>query len=158
MNIAKLYIVNIAYFQEHLHTTTSEVSLGSDCLGLSFWTVTFKHPDLVISQKYQSLSNQSFKHNSTHIPSLNLTLTLSCRPRFCMFIINGYDSPWTSCLCLLLHFRSIVYPAFFSGILRPLHASSLPKSSPSSLTRLSRNTIAKYDLFLLFCDATEILF
>ena len=50
MNIAKLYIVNIAYFQEHLHTTTSEVSLGSDCLGLSFWTVTFKHPDLLISQ------------------------------------------------------------------------------------------------------------
>ena len=31
------------------------------------------HPDLVILQKYQSLSNQSFKHNSTHIPFLNLT-------------------------------------------------------------------------------------
>ena len=52
----------------------SEVNLGSDCLGLSFRTVTFKHPDLVISQKYQSLSNQSLKHNSAPIPSFNLTL------------------------------------------------------------------------------------
>ena len=52
----------------------SEVNLGSDCLGLSFRTVTFKHPDLVISQKYQSLSNQSLKRNSAPIPSFNLTL------------------------------------------------------------------------------------
>ena len=28
------------YFDEHLHTT--KVTLGSDCLGLHFWTVTFK--------------------------------------------------------------------------------------------------------------------
>ena len=52
----------------------SEVNLGSDCLGLSFRTVTFKHPDLVISQKYQSLSNQNLKHNSAPVPSFNLTL------------------------------------------------------------------------------------
>ena len=62
------------YLQEHLHMAASEVNLGSDCLGLSFRTVTFKHPDLVISQKYQSLSNQSLKHNSAPIPSFNLTL------------------------------------------------------------------------------------
>ena len=31
-----------SYFQEHLHTATSEVNLGSDCLGLSFSTVTFR--------------------------------------------------------------------------------------------------------------------
>ena len=30
------------YFEEHLHIGTSEVSLGSDCLELSFCTVTFK--------------------------------------------------------------------------------------------------------------------
>ena len=31
-----------SYFQEHLHTAASEVNLGSDCLGLSFSTVTFR--------------------------------------------------------------------------------------------------------------------
>ena len=30
------------YFEEHLRTVASEVSLGSDYLGLSFWTVAFK--------------------------------------------------------------------------------------------------------------------
>ena len=30
------------YFEEHLRTAASEVTLGSDCLGLSFWTVAFK--------------------------------------------------------------------------------------------------------------------
>ena len=30
------------YFEEHLHTAVSEVTLESDCLGLSFWTVAFK--------------------------------------------------------------------------------------------------------------------
>ena len=52
------------------------VSLESDCLGLFFWKVTFKHPDLVILQKYQSLSNKSFKHNSAHVSSLHLTPAL----------------------------------------------------------------------------------
>ena len=30
------------YFEEHLRTAASEVTLGSDCLGFSFWTVAFK--------------------------------------------------------------------------------------------------------------------
>ena len=30
------------YFEEHLRTAASEVTLGSDCLGLSFWTAAFK--------------------------------------------------------------------------------------------------------------------
>ena len=30
------------YFGEHLGTSATEVTLGSDCLGLSFWTVAFK--------------------------------------------------------------------------------------------------------------------
>ena len=30
------------YFEEHLRTATSEVTLGSDCLGLSFWEIAFK--------------------------------------------------------------------------------------------------------------------
>ena len=45
--------------------------------GLCFWTADFKnHPDSAILQKCQSLSNQSFKHNSAHMPSLNLTSNL----------------------------------------------------------------------------------
>ena len=31
-----------APIEEHLHTAASEVSLGSHCLRLSFWTVVFK--------------------------------------------------------------------------------------------------------------------
>ena len=46
-------------------------------------------PDLLLLEKYQLLSNQSFKYNSAHIPSLNLTPTLSFEPRFRM--LNGYD-------------------------------------------------------------------
>ena len=38
----------------------------------------------------QSLLNQSFKHNSVHMPSLNLTPKFSFEPRFSMFIINCY--------------------------------------------------------------------
>ena len=30
------------YFAEHLRTAVSEETLGSDCLGLSFWRITFK--------------------------------------------------------------------------------------------------------------------
>ena len=30
------------YFQEHLCAAAFEVTLGSDCLGLPFWTVAFK--------------------------------------------------------------------------------------------------------------------
>ena len=48
-------------------------------------------PDTVVLQKYQSLSEKSFRHNSSHMPFLNLTSTLSFEPRFHMFIINNYD-------------------------------------------------------------------
>ena len=30
------------YLEEHLRTAASEVTLGSDCLGLSFWRIAFK--------------------------------------------------------------------------------------------------------------------
>ena len=30
------------YFEKHLRTAAPEVTLGSDYLGLSFWTATFK--------------------------------------------------------------------------------------------------------------------
>ena len=35
-------ISKITYFEENLHKAASEVTLGSDCLGLYFWTVAFK--------------------------------------------------------------------------------------------------------------------
>ena len=45
------------YFEENQRTAVSQLTLGCDCLG------TFSA---------QSLSNQSFKHNSAHMPSLNV--------------------------------------------------------------------------------------
>ena len=30
------------YIEEHLRTAASEVTSGSDCLGLSFWRIAFK--------------------------------------------------------------------------------------------------------------------
>ena len=35
-------ISKITYLEEHLDTAASEVTLGSDRLGNSFWTVAFK--------------------------------------------------------------------------------------------------------------------
>ena len=48
------------------------------------------HPDSVLLQKYQSLSNRTSWYNSVHMPSLHLAPTLPFEPRFRMFIINGY--------------------------------------------------------------------
>ena len=60
-----------------------------------FWTLFLdsrfqNHLDSVILQKYQSLSKQSFKHNSAHMSSLHLTSTLPFDLKFRMFVINGY--------------------------------------------------------------------
>ena len=66
-----------------------------------------------ITKKYQSLSNQSF-YILTHVPSIYLTTTLSCEPRFRMFIINGY---YTKSKCLQSLFfllkDAIIYCVFF---------------------------------------------
>ena len=61
---------------------TSELILDSENQVKTFQN----HPDSVILQKYQSLLQQSFKHNSGHMPSLHLTPTF----HFVPFIINGY--------------------------------------------------------------------
>ena len=37
-----LEISKNTYFEEHLRTATSEVTLQNDCLWLSFWRVAFK--------------------------------------------------------------------------------------------------------------------
>ena len=61
------------------------------------------HPYLVILQKYQSLSNQSFKHNSAHMPSLNLTLRFLLNLGFvCSSLMVTTEKtnacgPWTFC-------------------------------------------------------------
>ena len=62
----------MTYFEEHLRTAPSELTLESDCLKLCLLTVA------------------SFKHNSPNMPSLYLTPTLSFKPRFRVFIISGY--------------------------------------------------------------------
>ena len=57
-------------FEEHLSTAASEVTLWSNCLGLSLDSRFQNHPDSVILQRYHMLSNQSFKHNSAHMTPL----------------------------------------------------------------------------------------
>ena len=54
---------------------SSELTLGSDCFELFFWTVAFKtiHP-------------VAFKHNLEQMPSLYLTSTLSFEPRFVSYV------------------------------------------------------------------------
>ena len=78
------------YFEEHLRTATSELILESDCLELCLKLDSRfeNHPDLVILQKYDLLSNQRFKHKSAHMWSLYLTpkLPFKPRPRFLMFL------------------------------------------------------------------------
>ena len=74
------------YLEEHLRTAASELTLRSDCLELCFWKIALK----TTLTQYQSLSNQSFKHNSALMSSLYLTPTLPFERRFRMLIINGY--------------------------------------------------------------------
>ena len=74
------------YFEEHLRTATSELILESDCLELCLKLDSRfeNHPDLVILQKYDLLSNQRFKPKSAHMWSLYLTP--KPRPTFLMFL------------------------------------------------------------------------
>ena len=56
-----------------------------------FLDTCFKNPsDSGILWKYQPLSNQSFKHKSANILSLNLSPKLYFELSFCIFIFNGY--------------------------------------------------------------------
>ena len=81
-------IIKNNYFEEHLCTAASELTLWSDSLFGS----------LFLDQKQPWLSNltkipvafKRFKQNLSHMPFINLTPTLSCKPRLYIFIINGY--------------------------------------------------------------------
>ena len=54
-----------------------KLTLGSDCLEHCFWIENLKnYPDSAILQKCQLLSIPGFKHNSTHMSSLDLTQNL----------------------------------------------------------------------------------
>ena len=51
-----------------------QIDFGKWLFGTLFLGSPFQnHPDSVMLKNYQSLSNQSFKHNSAHMPSLGLT-------------------------------------------------------------------------------------
>ena len=81
------------YFEEHLRTAASELTFRKWLFWSLFLDSRFQnHPESVILKKYQSLSNQSSKHNSAQMLSLYLTTTLLFEPRFRMFIINGYNT------------------------------------------------------------------
>ena len=83
--------------EKRLFVEISQYSQESTCFKVSFELLRsffldggFQNlPELALLEKYQLLLNQSFKYNSAHIPSLNLTPTLSFEPRFRM--LNGYD-------------------------------------------------------------------
>ena len=56
---------------------------ASDRLGIFFSDSHFEnHRDSVISKKFQSLSNQRFKHKSVHKSSSYLTPALLFEPKF----------------------------------------------------------------------------
>ena len=96
-------------FYEHLFWRTS--AYGSSWSDLRKWLFrTFSmnsrfqnHPDLVILQKYKSLSNQSIKHNLAHIIPYNQHLRFLFNPGFVcwsLMITTGKVnacSDWTYC-------------------------------------------------------------
>ena len=74
-----------------LWTVTFQTDFRKGLFGFLFVDNRFQNsPDAVILQKYYSLSNQSFKHNSAYVATLKLICKISFEPRFRMFIINGY--------------------------------------------------------------------
>ena len=109
-----------------------KLTLGSDCLGLfgivCSWQPLWNHHGSEILQEYQSLSNQSVKHNSAHMPSSNFTPKLSFETRFRMFISNGYctkNKRLQFLVSLLKHFLKLHYRWYkdlpFSGIYCEAH-------------------------------------
>ena len=83
-----------------------KLTLRSNCLELCFLDSRFEnHLDSVILQNHQPFSNQSFKRNSVHMPSLNLIPKLSFEPRFRMFIIKKKQT--LVVLGLLIFFESV---------------------------------------------------
>ena len=58
-----------------------QVEFRKSLLGTFFLDIRFQsRPDSVLLRKYQSLSNDSFKHNLGHMLSLNLTPKISFEP------------------------------------------------------------------------------
>ena len=60
------------------------------------------HPDSLILQKYQSVSNQSVKHNLVQMPSLNLTPKLSFKRFVCLSVTLLHKEQTLVVLGLLL--------------------------------------------------------
>ena len=82
-------------FYKHLFWRTSAYGCFWSDFRKSLFKTFFSEQSLskpswlrVILQKYKSFSNQSFKQNSAHMPSLNLTPTLSCEPRFRLLLLT----------------------------------------------------------------------
>ena len=76
-----------------------KLTLGSDCLELFFWTVSFKTIQIQCYCK-NTIRLQDHSHNLVHMLSLSSTPKLSFESWFRMFIINVYFTkaccPWTS--------------------------------------------------------------
>ena len=68
---------------------------------LCFWTVTLK--DILTQYYHKKALLQGLKHNSVHMPSLNLTHMFRFESRFCMFIMNIYFTQSKRFQSLALH-------------------------------------------------------
>ena len=115
----RCFPVNIVKFLKHLFWRT----IAYGCFWSDFRKWLFKtlflescfqnHPDFLILQKHESLTSQTFKHNSAHIPSLNSSPTLSFEPRFHTFIINGYGKKKQTLVFLVFFVLSSVLSIIF---------------------------------------------
>ena len=120
-------------------TVTSGQLLRKQLFGILFLESHFQnHPDSVLLEKYQSLSNHSFQYNSAHMPSLSLTPDFSLNLSFvCSTLtvtpqIANICSLWTPC-CVYLksitlcNFISLFPSASLSHFLRAIGKSGAKK-------------------------------
>ena len=79
----------LEFLNGFLYSYSFKLNLRSDCFDFCFWTVTLK--TILNLNHYKSAT--LFKHDSSHMSSLNLTQKLSFKPRhlsYRIFIINFY--------------------------------------------------------------------
>ena len=93
-------IIKNNYFEEHFCTVASELKWF---IVWSFVSGSHLKPPWLSNITKIPVVFKRFKQNFAHLLSLYFTSTLSCKPRFCMFITNSYYtkanacSPWTPC-------------------------------------------------------------
>ena len=79
------------YFEEDLRTVAFELTvLLNEVIVWNFVSGSHLKPSRLNITKIPVAFKPDLWKNSAYMPSIYLTPTLSCEPRFCMFVINGY--------------------------------------------------------------------